>query len=45
MNFTIQLSKEEILGRTKTRLELWEEHLKNTVAALAKALECLEAAY
>ena len=26
----------------KTRLELWEEHMKDTVAALAKALESLE---
>ena len=37
--------KEDIQGRTKTRLGLWEEHLKDLVAALAKALECLEAAY
>ena len=37
--------KEDILGRTKTRLELWEEHLKDPVAALAKVLERLEAAY
>ena len=36
--------KEDILGRTNTRLELWEEHLKDLVAALAKALECLETA-
>ena len=34
--------KEDILGRTETRLELWEEHLKDPIAALAKALECLE---
>ena len=34
--------KEDILGRTKTRLDLWEEHLKDPVAALAKALACLE---
>ena len=34
--------KEDILGRTKTRLVLREEHLKDPVAALAKALECLE---
>ena len=34
--------KEDISGRTKTRLELWEEHLKDPMAALAKALECLE---
>ena len=29
-----------MLGRTKTRLELWEEHLKDPVAALEKALNC-----
>ena len=34
--------KEDILGRTKTRLELWEEHLKDPMAALAKSLESLE---
>ena len=34
--------KEDILGRTRTRLEVWEEHLKDPMAALAKALECLE---
>ena len=27
---------EDFLGRTKTRLELWEEHLKDPVAALGK---------
>ena len=32
----IQLAK-KIMCRTKTRLELWEEHLKDPVAALAKA--------
>ena len=26
--------KEDNLGRTKTRLELWEEHLKDPLAAL-----------
>ena len=31
-----------ILGRTKTRLELWEEHLEDPIVALAKALGCLE---
>ena len=34
--------KEDFLGRTKTRLELCEEHLKDPMAALAKALECLQ---
>ena len=37
--------KEDILGRTKTRLELWEEHLMDPLAALAKALGCLENPY
>ena len=32
----------DILERTRTRLGLSEEHLKSPVAALAKALECLE---
>ena len=39
----IQLAKKrKNLDRTKTRLDLWEEHLKDPFAALAKALECLE---
>ena len=37
--------KEDILGRTRTRLDLWEEHLKDQIVALAKALECLENPY
>ena len=36
--------KQEIKVRTKTCLELWEEHLKDTVAAMAKDLECLKTA-
>ena len=36
--------RKDIQGRTQTRLYLREEHLKSPVAALAKALECLEAA-
>ena len=42
--FVIQLAKKDIPGRTKTHLELWEDHLKDPVAALATALECLETA-
>ena len=38
-------AREDILERTETRLELWEEHLKDPIAALAKALECLENAW
>ena len=33
--------KEVILCRTRTRLDLWDEHLKDPIAALAKALECI----
>ena len=34
--------KENILGKNKTRLELWEEHLKDPIIALDTALKCLE---
>ena len=34
--------EEDILGRTKTRLDLWEEHVKDPIVGLAKALECLK---
>ena len=34
--------KEDMLGRTKTRLELWDEHRKDPIIALDKALKCLE---
>ena len=34
--------KEDILGGTETRLE---EHVEDPLAALAKALECLENVY
>ena len=37
--------KDNILGRNKTRLELWEEHLKDPIAALDKALTCVESQY
>ena len=37
--------KEDMLGRTETRLELWEEHLKDPLPALAKALGCLGIPY
>ena len=30
--------KEDILGRTETRLELWQEHRKDPLAALAKSV-------
>ena len=34
--------KEDFLGGRKTRLDLWEEHLKDQIVALAKALRCVE---
>ena len=37
--------KDNILGRNKTRLELWEEHLKDPIVALDKALKCMEKPY
>ena len=37
--------KDNILGRNKTRLELWEEHLKDPLVALDKALKCVEDQY
>ena len=33
--------KEDILGRTKTRLELWEKHLKDPIVASGKSVELL----
>ena len=37
--------KEEISRRNKTRLELWEEDLKDPIVALDKALKCFESQY
>ena len=37
-----QTLTEDILGRTKTRLQLREDHIKDPLLALAKALACLE---
>ena len=34
--------KDNILGRNKTQLKLWEEHLKSPIVALDKALKCVE---
>ena len=34
--------KIHILGRNKTRLELWEEHIKDPIAALDNALKCVK---
>ena len=33
---------DNILGRNKTRLALWEEHLKDPIVALDKVLKCVE---
>ena len=40
-----QTRQKDIQGTPQTRMGLWEEHLKSPVADLAKALECLEAAF
>ena len=34
--------EDNILGTNKTRLALWEEHLKVPIEALDKALKCVE---
>ena len=34
--------EDNILGRNKTRFALWEEHLKDPIVALDKALKCVE---
>ena len=39
------MRKDSIKGRNKTRLALWEEHLKDPIAALDKALKCVEDQY
>ena len=37
--------EEDISRRNRTRLELWEAHLKHPIAALDKALKCVESQY
>ena len=37
--------EEDISRRNKTRLELWEQQLKDPIAALGKALMCVEGQY
>ena len=34
--------KDNILVRNKTRLDLWEEHFKDPIVALDRALKCVE---
>ena len=41
-NFYDPERKDNILGINKTRLKLWEEHLKDPIVALDKALKCVE---
>ena len=40
-----QNAKTAFWEENKTRLELWEEHLKDPIMALDKALKCLEKPY
>ena len=37
--------KDNILVRNTTRLELWEEHLKDPIVALDKAQRCVDDQY
>ena len=37
--------EDNILRRNKSRLELWEEHLKDPIVALDEALKCVESQY
>ena len=37
--------EDNILGRNKTRVALWEEHVKDPIVALDKALKCVENSY
>ena len=43
MKFFDAAHRKDIQDSARTRLESWEEHLESPVAALAKALECLDA--
>ena len=37
--------EEDTSRRNKTRLDLWDEHLKDPIAALGNALKCVESQY
>ena len=37
--------RHNILGRNKTRLEMWEEHFKDPIVALDKAMKCVKNPY
>ena len=41
----IRLAKINILGRIKMRPELWEEHFRDLIVVLDKALNCVESQY
>ena len=44
-DFNDSACKKNILERNQTRLELWEEHFRDPIIALDKALKCLENQY
>ena len=44
-NTTIPAREDNIKGINETRLALWEEHLKDPIDALVKALKCVEILY
>ena len=39
------MREDNILERNKTRLALWEEHFKDRIGALGKALKCVDKFY
>ena len=41
----IRLAETTFWEEIKTRLELWEEHLKDPIVALDKALKCVKDRY
>ena len=43
--FNDRAREEDNSKRNKTRLELWEQNLKDPIAALDKALKCVESQY
>ena len=45
INSTMWLGKTTSLGRHQTRLEQWEEHLKDSITALDTALKCVQNQY
>ena len=43
--FNDRAREEDNSKRNKTRLELWEQNLKDPIAALDKVLKCVESQY